>query len=809
MSEVTETIRAALTNGLRSDDRAVRSGDSCELMTALRPTPFGARVHETVTIPISSSELTTHSVTIAHPFPQLFIGKAVTLLVTDTKLFTVDMSDWTLTAVTMYDPAAPASPATITGGGGPWHFMDFGSTWMLFNGASVVFKSGWIVSTKTFVDEAITATTGCAFRGQGIMGGFDSTDYWPTAWVDYWNSIPHSTAADTDWNLVPPSPGANWVSWSSVGGGDLLMNRISPSTFNTALAEQVLSNGNFLNSDTDWTLGTGWTVASGVLTYLASGTSTLTTTQVEADQLIALTVGEDYWVEFDAVLTDGNGFTISLGSAATALITQSGHYRIKVTAAGTTTVTISAFGTSTAATARPSGDIDSNGVWTFHDPVPGTSTYYDRLNETSGTVTSPGYVQAPSGTSDNWFRVDMDTFTDGVGITDLVVKILASYTGGDSSGIVTLYNGTDLGTPLETIDNPIIFGGDTTTYTFAQATIDAVTDWTDLVVKYGTDVSSNTTGHQVGRIWVEYNYVAASTFTIDNITVTKDDAEEESMALHYARRNESGAMPMDFQGTVLKTLPLRNQVMVYGVDGVSALIPSSQPFPTFGLREGVHRLGIASRDAAAGDINEHVFVDTSGVLYKVDGEGVIERLGFEEFLSPLLGQQFTINYDPNRQGYHITGDTGSNVESYYLTKENKLSKHHQLVSSIYHRDGGLIGIGEDDATPTTLAWKSNIIDFGWNEIKYLSWVEIAYTNITSLTVEVEYRHAKADSFVSLGTRIGSPDGRFFIGASGVEFQITLAGTTAAGAEIERIDVRYDSHDNRTARSPRRKSPSLT
>ncbi len=813
MAEVLETIRGALVNGLRSDSRDVRSGDNCQIMTALRPTPFGARVHETVTQPIAASELTTHSITIAHPFPQLFIGKGVTLLVTEDKLWTVNMTNWTLTAVSMFDPAIPANSATITSGGGPWHFMDFGTTWMLFNGASVVFKSGWIDSTKTFVDEAITATTGCPFRGQGIMGGFDPTDYWPTAWVDYWNSIPHSSAADSDWNLVPPSPGANWVSWSSIGGGDLLMNRIAPATFNTSLSTQILANGNFLNGSTDWTLSdTDWAIANGIATHTlpaAAGVDTMT--QAGANMLIALATG-GYWVEFDTVFTttNGDGFKVTLGNVTSAVFTSDGHYRTKLTVASGTDFVV----TPQQATATPSvvpiSDIDSNGSWTFTPASP--ATFWDKLDAPQADTSKVNVTI----TADAWFRVKVGPTTVGSSavVTKLNVIVWCAVTFGDDDIIVDLYNGSDLATSLGSYTIAATVGGAEETYpnatdhgitSFTQAEIDSITDWTNIVVKVA-DHLTTASSIEVREIRLEATVITADTFTMDNITVTKDLAEEETMALHYARRNEAGAMPMDFQGTVIKTLPLRNRCMVYGADGISAIIPSSQPFPTFGLQEGVHRLGIASRDAVGGHLDEHVFLDTSGILYKVDGDGQTERLGFEEFFVPMLGQQFTINYDPDRDGYYITGDDNTpNVDCYYLTSENKLSKHHQLVSSIFHRDGGLIGIVEDDATPTTLAWKSNITDLGYDEIKYLSWVEVSYSNITSLSVNVFYRHTKADAFTAFGAvTSGSPDGRFYIGVSGVEFQIELAGTTAAGAEIERIDFRYDTHDNRTARSPRRK-----
>ena len=805
MAEILETIRGALTKGLRSDDRDVRSGDNSAVMTALEPTPYGARVHETVTVPISAGQLSTHSVTIAHPFPQLFIGKAVTLLVTDTKVFTVNMANWTLTAVTLYNPASTGSTATISAGGGPWHFMDFGTTWMLFNGASVVFKSGHIVSTKTFVDEAITATTGCAFRGQGFLGGFNSVNYWPNAWVNYWNSIPHSTAADSDWNLVPPSPGANWVSWSSIGGGDLLMNRMTPATFNTSLSDQIIANGNFLNGGTYWTLSGGgggdWVLASGKATHtrpVAVGIDTMT--QSNAAMLTALGTG-DYWVEFDTDFTtaNGDGFRVGLGATTSASFTTSGHYRTKLTvASGADLVFTPQQTTSTDQLARPDVDVANSGSWTFS----AGSSFYSILD--NGTTSGGAYCRSPSG-NDVSTTLRVVDIEPAAGLTALKIELHASTLAGSGSIRITTYNGSDLTTALETITVTTHgVGGSERDYVFSATTWNAITDWANFTVKIHSLAQA---GEQIELHYFDVIYSTAKgdSFTIDNITVTEDLAEEESMALHYARRNEAGAMPMDFQGTVLKVFPMRDLVMVYGVDGISALRPYSQPFPTYGLQEGVHRMGIASRDAVGGHLDEHVFVDTSGVLYSVDGQAKVTRLGFEEFMAPLLGEQFTIAYDPNRRGYYIGGDTGSNVECYYLTDEKNLSKHHQLVSSIYQRDAGLIGIAENDASPTTLAWSSNIVDLGFDEIKHISWIEISYTNITALTVNVSYRYAKADAFTELGARVGSPDGRFFIGVSGVEFKIVLAGTTAAGAEIERIDVRYDTYDNRTARSPRRKS----
>ena len=818
MAENLETIRSPFENGLRSDDRDVRGAGNSELFTNMQPGPFGARAQVSITVPISGAELSANGVTIAHPFPQLFIGKEVTLLADETALFLVDMGDWTLTAISTFDYTTPANAKSIASGGGPWHFMDFGTTWILFNGATVVFKSDWDPSGKTLVDETITTFTGCAFKGQGIMAGFNAGDYWSTAWTDFWNALPQSTAADSGWNLVIPAPGNNWVGWSSIGGGDLLLPRITPATFNTGLAEQLISNGNFLNGGTDWTLSGGdWVIANAIAAHTAptaSGVDTMT--QSNANMLIALAAG-DYWAEFDTVFTTFNlkGFKVGLGNALSAAITASGHYRVKLSpTAGANMAITPQQGSSSPSTVYPLSDIDDTGGWTFSA---GTSPA-DVLNQAQS---ASDWVRATTTTSE-WFRVKMNPITVGSGDTVSAMNLTfwdAHTAGGAGSELITvsLYNGSDLSTVLASyVVTGVAFGGETdvpntsdnSLTSFTQAEMDSVTDWTNLVVKIA--ISESVAGtNEFRELFMDATVLEnADSFTIDNITVTKDEAEDTPMAVWYAQLGQANFMPMDFQGSVLKVLPMRERVMVYGADGVSALEPKSGreglDTPTFGLVPGVHRLGVASRDAAGGDLDEHLFVDTSGVAYKVNGEGKTERLGFEEFFLPLLGQQFTINFDPNRREYYITGDTGSNVECYHLTADNKLSKFHQLVSSVMHRDGGIIGIVEDDATPTAMVWKTNIIDLGYRELKYLSWVEVAYTNLTSVTATLHYRYNKASAFVTKAGIEPGPDGRFYIGVAAVEFQLELLGTTAAGAEIERIDFRYDTYDNRTARSPRGK-----
>ena len=67
---------------------------------------------------------------------------------------------------------------------------------------------------------AKSITTGCEFNGQLIMGGFDTSNFWPAAWQTLLsNATSLMPSAMKDYDDI----GTAWVWWSSPGGGDVGM----------------------------------------------------------------------------------------------------------------------------------------------------------------------------------------------------------------------------------------------------------------------------------------------------------------------------------------------------------------------------------------------------------------------------------------------------------------------------------------------------------------------------------------------------------------------------------------------------------
>jgi len=223
VKEFAVTIKDAFKMGLRRFDNLPKNTLHLVECFNMKPKEYGLTPFVPITNPFTST-------TVTPPFPQLFKGHNVTLLCDATAIYTVNESTWALTQLTTYDALSTSSAKAITSGG-PWHFSDFHDTWFLYNGSCIVFQANKDPGV-TLVIDSITITTGCSFKGRGITGGFDETDYWLAAWTTLWNTWINQLPSDAAITASLDAIGKNFVWWSSIGGGDLLWQ------FYPSLAEQ-------------------------------------------------------------------------------------------------------------------------------------------------------------------------------------------------------------------------------------------------------------------------------------------------------------------------------------------------------------------------------------------------------------------------------------------------------------------------------------------------------------------------------------------------------------------------------------------
>jgi len=240
-----------LAKGWRRDQYVARNSLTLDKVENMRCyAPHGLKPFLTVNQPVTDTELTAKFMSVAlgtkvWPYPQLFRGKEVTLLagrvivggVTSDRIFEVteiDGGTWTLAPIetykmsdfsTHYDGANNYKVPAATGA---WHFADFGPTWILFNGACQVFKTGY--SNNVLVQEAIPIKTGCEYLDTRLIyAGFNQHNFRSLAWKNFVMSyldsddIPHALY-DLVYNALTAghSAGPNWVAWGPPGAPDML-----------------------------------------------------------------------------------------------------------------------------------------------------------------------------------------------------------------------------------------------------------------------------------------------------------------------------------------------------------------------------------------------------------------------------------------------------------------------------------------------------------------------------------------------------------------------------------------------------------
>lgn len=123
-----------------------------------------------------------------------------------------------------------------------------------------------------------------------------------------------------------------------------------------------------------------------------------------------------------------------------------------------------------------------------------------------------------------------------------------------------------------------------------------------------------------------------------------------SLEWEYTLGNEVGWAPMPWQGQVLAVLPLLNEVVVYGSNGIAKLSAHETPVTTFGVQD-FGDIGLLNRECVAGDTIHHVFLGTDYNLYLIEperalsGEGKApKRLGYAHILKDLKNP--IITFDP-------------------------------------------------------------------------------------------------------------------------------------------------------------------
>lgn len=216
----TFALNIPLTQGLRAEDKRARNSNKLETLVNLVPSADGLASPQYI---YDTFDLAAHET--SWPFAQLMRGRKFTLLGEHNALYSYDELRERSTRIKTWELNGGVEEAIASGGS--WHLADFGNTWFATNGASVVLHTNANAligeENKTLVTNSQVFSSCCATHGRAFLGGID-----PTTWVntDWQTWLDAELARYNNGVVFSYEPDANFVYWSSLGGGDLLFNFI-------------------------------------------------------------------------------------------------------------------------------------------------------------------------------------------------------------------------------------------------------------------------------------------------------------------------------------------------------------------------------------------------------------------------------------------------------------------------------------------------------------------------------------------------------------------------------------------------------
>lgn len=235
--------------------------------------------------------------------------------------------------------------------------------------------------------------------------------------------------------------------------------------------------------------------------------------------------------------------------------------------------------------------------------------------------------------------------------------------------------------------------------------------------------------------WLLYPDEAQSGYT----TVSGFDTTR-TLFMEAIEKNEAGIAPLPVPGVPMRILPIganisgvRGAVIVYGTKGVVAYIPYSEPVSTFGARK-LSDVGIIGRGAVAGDDYEHIFIDKTGCVWRLNTDLELTSLGYEKYFTQEQSTIISIKAQKREQEFYLSTPS----EGYILTNVG-LGESTQQITSIMEKNGNFYCtayVGGDSSKQLV----TNVLDFKLRGMKSIMTVCVGADSYEKMFGSVYYRN---------------------------------------------------------------------
>lgn len=253
--------------------------------------------------------------------------------------------------------------------------------------------------------------------------------------------------------------------------------------------------------------------------------------------------------------------------------------------------------------------------------------------------------------------------------------------------------------------------------------------------------------------------------------------------------NDAGYMHGYKKGNVLRVLRLGDVVMVYCDNGIFALKPKGQ----FYGKQEILDIGIPAKSAVNGNFHKHVFVDSNDYVWRITSDLKAERLGYQEFISPMTQGSIVVSHDWEKDEFYITDGTTS-----FLLTNFGLCETFLRPTSVGAVDGDSVGTFTSASDVTMLA-TTDVMDFGLRGMKTVGNIELGIDDDSTVQVAADYRYNKATAWASTGWKTVNLEGVAWLGITAVEFRLKVKASAYANVNLDYITAKIKVSDKRYVR----------
>lgn len=271
--------------------------------------------------------------------------------------------------------------------------------------------------------------------------------------------------------------------------------------------------------------------------------------------------------------------------------------------------------------------------------------------------------------------------------------------------------------------------------------------------------------------------------------------EERPFIFDIVELNQSGYAPMPWKGRVLRCEAMGGRVALLGEDGGSWLI--STPDGSYGIKpiSGIGKgIGVCGRGASCTNGDEDqpvcVFVGTDGNLWRINANFQAQKLGFEEFISPIANANAIVSYDSKLGEFWISNDS----VAYVLTQAGLGGPVSCVPTSLVRYGNELIGPREEKDDFNDFEIVSCELDMNEAGLKHVTEIEFGMRNCFSCKGSIHYQYENMKSFRERPGKSLNTRNTFFPGVSAKNFKVAISGKSYGEARIDRVEVRFQSDD---------------